>query len=97
MSKTWGNAIWLTELSYAGKPMIVVPLPGSANDHQLVNAAELGRYGAVVMDGANVSVQVLLSQLDRIMEPATYADISARIRAFAKLDAADKIAQTILG
>lgn len=94
---TRASAGVLTELSYAGKPMIVVPLPGSANDHQLVNAAELGRYGAVVMDGANVSVQVLLSQLDRIMEPATYADISARIRAFAKLDAADKIAQTILG
>jgi UDP-N-acetylglucosamine--N-acetylmuramyl-(pentapeptide) pyrophosphoryl-undecaprenol N-acetylglucosamine transferase len=94
---TRASAGVLTELSYAGKPMIVVPLPGSANDHQMVNAAELGRFGAVVMDGANVSVQVLLSQLDRILEPATYADISTRIKTFAKPDAADRIAQTILG
>ncbi len=94
---TRASAGVLTELSYTGKPMIVVPLPGSANDHQLVNAAELGRFGAVIMDGANVSVQVLLSQLDRILEPATYADISTRIKAFAHPDAADKIAATLLG
>lgn len=93
---TRASAGVLTELAYSGKPMIVVPLPGSANDHQLVNAAELGRFGAVVMDGANVSVQVLLSQLDRILEPATYADISTRIKAFAKPDAADKIASAML-
>lgn len=93
---TRASAGVLTELSYVGKPMIVVPLPGSANDHQLSNAAELGRFGAVVMDGANVSVQVLLSQLERILEPVTYADISTRIKAFAKPDAADKIAQTML-
>lgn len=94
---TRASAGVLTELSYAGKPMIVVPLTGSANDHQLSNAAELGRYGAVVMDGANASVQILLAQLERILEPATYADISARIKTFAKPDAADKIAQAILG
>ena len=92
---TRASAGVLTELSYAGKPMIVVPLPGSANDHQLINASEMGRFGAVVMNGANISVQVLLSQLDRMLEPATYTDISTRIKAFAKPDAADKIALTI--
>jgi UDP-N-acetylglucosamine--N-acetylmuramyl-(pentapeptide) pyrophosphoryl-undecaprenol N-acetylglucosamine transferase len=94
---TRASAGVLAELSYTGKPMIVVPLPGSANDHQLYNAAELGRYGAVVMDGANISGQVLLSQIERLLEPVVYADVSARIRAFAKPDAADRIAQTILG
>jgi UDP-N-acetylglucosamine--N-acetylmuramyl-(pentapeptide) pyrophosphoryl-undecaprenol N-acetylglucosamine transferase len=94
---TRASAGVLTELSYTGKPMIVVPLPGSANDHQLFNAAELGRFGAVVMDGSNVSAQVLLMQLDRLVSPGVYADVSARIKAFAKVDAADKIAQTILG
>jgi UDP-N-acetylglucosamine--N-acetylmuramyl-(pentapeptide) pyrophosphoryl-undecaprenol N-acetylglucosamine transferase len=94
---TRASAGVLTELSYVGKPMIVVPLPGSANDHQLSNAAELGRFGAVVMDGANVSVQVLLSQLEHILEPTAYADISTRIKAFAHPDAADKIASVLLG
>lgn len=93
---TRASAGVLTELSYSGKPMIVVPLPGSANDHQLFNAAELGRYGAVVMDGANVSAQVLMSQLDRLTDPAVAQDIASRIRTFAKLDAADTIAATIL-
>ncbi len=94
---TRASAGVLTELSYAGKPMIVIPLPGSANDHQIANAAELGRYGAVVMDGSNVSGHVVLSQLDRMLEPATYADLSTRIKAFAKPDAADRIAQAMLG
>jgi UDP-N-acetylglucosamine--N-acetylmuramyl-(pentapeptide) pyrophosphoryl-undecaprenol N-acetylglucosamine transferase len=93
---TRASAGVLTELSYAGKPMIIVPLPGSANDHQASNAAELARYGAVVMDGANASVQVLLAQVERILEPATYADLANRIKAFAKSDAAARIAQTIL-
>ncbi len=93
---TRASAGVLTELAYAGKPMIVVPLPGSANDHQVMNAAEMSRFGAVVMDGANMSVQVLLSQLERIVEPTAYAELSTKIRAFAKSDAADTIAQVIL-
>lgn len=94
---TRASAGVLTELSYAGKPMIVVPLPGSANDHQVVNAAELGRYGAVVMDGSNVSAHVLMAQIDHLLTPDVYADVSKRIRTFAKLNAADVIAHTILG
>jgi UDP-N-acetylglucosamine--N-acetylmuramyl-(pentapeptide) pyrophosphoryl-undecaprenol N-acetylglucosamine transferase len=86
----------LTELSYSGKPMIVVPLPGSANDHQLYNAAELGRFGAAVMDGSNVSTSVLLGHLERLLDATTYAEVSARIKTFAKTDAADRIAATIL-
>jgi UDP-N-acetylglucosamine--N-acetylmuramyl-(pentapeptide) pyrophosphoryl-undecaprenol N-acetylglucosamine transferase len=93
---TRASAGMLTELSFLGKPMIIVPLPGSANDHQLVNAAELGRLGAVVMDGANVSAQVLMLQIDRLLDPVAYADVSSRIRQFAKPDAAQRIAQTIL-
>ncbi len=93
---TRASAGVLTELSYAGKPMIIVPLPGSANDHQLSNAAELGRYGAVVMDGVNMSVQVLLSNIDHMLEPTAYADLIARIKAFAHPDAAARIAQTML-
>jgi UDP-N-acetylglucosamine--N-acetylmuramyl-(pentapeptide) pyrophosphoryl-undecaprenol N-acetylglucosamine transferase len=93
---TRASAGVLTELSYSGKPMIVVPLPDSANDHQAANATELAKFGAVVMDGANVSVQVLLSQLERMFESATYSDLSSRIKSFAHPDAATKIAETIM-
>lgn len=93
---TRASAGVLTELSYAGKPMIVVPLPGSANDHQLYNAAELARFGAVVMDGANVSVQVLLAQLEKLLDPAAYPGLAQRIKEFAKPGAAAAIATTLL-
>lgn len=93
---TRASASVLTELACARKPMIVVPLPGSANDHQSANASELTKYGAVIMDGANVSVQVLMAQLERMLEPTAYADLSARIVAFARPDAAKVIAQTLL-
>ncbi|MCC6934783.1 MAG: UDP-N-acetylglucosamine--N-acetylmuramyl-(pentapeptide) pyrophosphoryl-undecaprenol N-acetylglucosamine transferase [Candidatus Yanofskybacteria bacterium] len=93
---TRASASVLTELACARKPMIVVPLPGSANDHQQANAAELAKYGAVVMDGANVSVQVLMAQVERMLEPTTYADLSNRIAAFAKPDAAAAIARVLL-
>lgn len=87
----------LTELSYLGKPCIIIPLAGSANDHQIHNAAELAKFGAVVMDSANVSLQVLLHQLEKLLDPATAADVGARMRGFARPDAADQIASVLLG
>ena len=93
---TRASAGALTELSYLGKPMIIIPLPGSANDHQMYNAAELVQYGAVMVDGANASPQLVMAQVEKLLDPAVWADVSARIKAFAKPDAADKIAATIL-
>jgi UDP-N-acetylglucosamine--N-acetylmuramyl-(pentapeptide) pyrophosphoryl-undecaprenol N-acetylglucosamine transferase len=87
----------LTELSYLGKPSIIIPLAGSANDHQLYNAAEFSKFGAAVMDSANVSVQVLLHQIEKLSDNASLAAASERIRGFAKTDAAEQIAAVLLG
>jgi UDP-N-acetylglucosamine--N-acetylmuramyl-(pentapeptide) pyrophosphoryl-undecaprenol N-acetylglucosamine transferase len=86
----------LSEIALVGKPCIVIPLAGSAGDHQLHNATELAKYGAVIMDGANATPQLLLAQLDHLADPAVSADISTRIRGFAKSDAADRIASVLL-
>jgi UDP-N-acetylglucosamine--N-acetylmuramyl-(pentapeptide) pyrophosphoryl-undecaprenol N-acetylglucosamine transferase len=86
----------ISEISLLSKPCILIPLPGSANDHQLHNAAELAKYGAVIMDGANVTPQLLIAQLDHLADPAVAADISSRIKAFAKPDAASRIAAVLL-
>lgn len=93
---TRASANVLTELSLSGKPMVMVPLPGSAQDHQLENAAELSKYGNIIMDDANLTPVTLVTQLGRLMQPETYAKVSAATRAFARPDAADKIAQVIL-
>lgn len=87
----------LAEISYLGKPCIIVPLPGSAGDHQLYNAIEMAKYGAIVVDSSNITPQLLMAQIDRLLDPATYADVSTRIRGFAKPDAAQKIASVLLG
>lgn len=87
----------LSEIAYLGKPCIVVPLAGSANNHQVENAREIARYGAVVMEGLSIPPDILMAQVARLLEPTVYADVSERIRAFAHADAADRIAQTLLG
>jgi UDP-N-acetylglucosamine--N-acetylmuramyl-(pentapeptide) pyrophosphoryl-undecaprenol N-acetylglucosamine transferase len=86
----------VTELAYLGKPMVLVPLPGSANDHQAANAAELARYGAAVVDGVNATPSLVLSQVERLLDPAVAADVSARLKTFVKSDAAEKIASVLL-
>jgi UDP-N-acetylglucosamine--N-acetylmuramyl-(pentapeptide) pyrophosphoryl-undecaprenol N-acetylglucosamine transferase len=93
---TRASAGALTELAYLGKPMVVVPLPGSANDHQQENARELATMGAVVVDGVNATPNLIMQQVERLLDPAVAADISARIRAFAHPDAADRIAEVLL-
>lgn len=93
---TRASAGALTELAYLGKPMVVVPLPGSANDHQLYNATELVQYGAVMVDGANASPQLVITQVQKLLDPALAAEVSQKLKSFAKADAADKIASVLL-
>jgi len=84
----------LFEISALGKPAIVIPIADSANGHQLANAMELAKYGAVVLTEDNLTTHILLSELKRV-----YADRQAiiqKIKAFAPLDAADKIAISLL-
>lgn len=85
-----------TELAYLGKPMVLVPLPGSANDHQAANASELAQYGAAVVDGVNATPSLVMAQVQRLLDPAVAAEVSAKLKQFPKPDAADKIASVLL-
>jgi UDP-N-acetylglucosamine--N-acetylmuramyl-(pentapeptide) pyrophosphoryl-undecaprenol N-acetylglucosamine transferase len=93
---TRASAGALTELAYLGKPMVIVPLSGSANNHQQENARELATLGAAVVDGINATPALVIRQVERLLDPSVSADVSARIRAFAHPDAADRIAQVLL-
>jgi len=93
---TRASASVLTELAALGKPMVIVPLPNSAQNHQIHNAAELMKYGNVVIQGVNLTPHILIQELSGLLKPETYQKVSRDVRQFAKLDAADKIAQTIL-
>lgn len=88
----------LAGLAAWGLPAIVVPLPSSAAGHQRANARALAEAGAAVLldqaalTGATLgtTVQALLS------DPARMADLSSRILARARPDAATRIATEAL-
>lgn len=93
---TRASANVLAELSALGKPMIIIPLAGSAQNHQFKNAMELSQYGNVVIQGANVTPHILMKEMAGLLTPERYQQVSQATRAFAKLDAADNIANVIL-
>ncbi len=85
------------EFAMAGKPVIVIPLANSGSGHQLANAMEFSKYGAVIVEGANMTPHILLNQIQLLLEPERFAQVSQQIRSFAAPDAADKIASAIIG
>ena len=84
----------VSELAAAGKPSILVPFPGSSDDHQLHNARAMEKSGAarVVLDremnGARLVEEVSRLGADR----AALEKMGAAARAFAKPGAANRAA-----
>ncbi len=84
------------EIAMIGKPAIIIPIQQSANNHQIANAIEFGKTGALVLEGANMTTHILMNQIQSLLEPTKYADISQKIKSFATPGAADAIASHIL-
>jgi UDP-N-acetylglucosamine--N-acetylmuramyl-(pentapeptide) pyrophosphoryl-undecaprenol N-acetylglucosamine transferase len=84
------------EISNLGKPAILIPLPFSAGDHQRANAAGLAKFGAVVLEEANLNPGILINQIENLLKPENYSLISQKIKQFAKPDAAKIIAEEII-
>ncbi|TSC90298.1 MAG: UDP-N-acetylglucosamine--N-acetylmuramyl-(pentapeptide) pyrophosphoryl-undecaprenol N-acetylglucosamine transferase [Parcubacteria group bacterium Gr01-1014_2] len=84
------------EIAYLGKPAIVIPYPYSAGNHQRANAMEFSKFGAVVLEEANLSPNILIDQIQHLLKPENYASISQRIKQFAKPEAGKIIANEIL-
>ena len=86
----------IAEIAYIGKPCILVPLAESANDHQYRNATEFSKHGAVILDGANITPNVLIHEIERLLDPQTASSASSALKSFARTDAAMQIAKTLL-
>lgn len=85
------------EIAMAGKPTILIPITGSTNNHQMENAIEFSKYGAVVIEEENnLTESVLLGDIERLLRPENYTPVSEKIKSFAKPDAAEKIAEILL-
>ena len=87
----------VSELAAAGKPAILVPLPGAADDHQTRNAEAMVHAGAALMvldgemDGGLLfeEVRKLRAERDRLQH------MGERARACAHPDAARRAAQVV--
>lgn len=86
------------EIAEAGKPAILIPLPESAQDHQIVNAYIYAESGAaIVIEEKNLSPNFFLERIAHILEDKkVYNAMSRQARIFSKPNAAYNIASEIL-
>ena len=80
-----------------GKPAVLIPLSTKASrGEQITNASELSKNGAVMIEEENLTPHILIDQIEHLLEPERYAEVSQKIKGLATPDAADKIAEAIL-
>jgi len=89
----------VAELAAAGKPALLVPFPGAADDHQRKNAEVLAKAGAAVMRiEAGLTAEDLERELVVLLgDPARLAEMSAKAKAMAKPGAVERIAEMVKG
>jgi len=88
------GASTIAELAAAGRPAILVPYPYAMDDHQTVNAGALaGAGGAWVMPQPEFTAPALADRLAGLFaDSAALASAAAAARAFARDDAAERLA-----
>ncbi len=93
------GATTLAEITAAGKPSILIPLPTATDDHQRKNAEVLAAAGAAdVIDQRELSGNRLAVRIMALAaDPAGRRAMAVAARALAKPDAAAVIAERALG
>ena len=91
------GASTVAELAVAGRPSLLVPLPGAIDDHQRANAAALvDARGASVLDQAAFTPTALAEQLERWLEEPDQLGHAARCaRSIARPEAASRLADLV--
>lgn len=86
------GALTVAELAAAAKPALFVPFPHAVDDHQTANAAALVAQGAASLLPQNeMSAAQLAESLAALLVPDTLADMAARAREGAHLDAVEQL------
>lgn len=88
----------LFEIAAFGIPAIVIPLSGSANDHQRANAYAFAESGAaVVIEESNLLPGILPSEIKKILaDDALQEKMSIAVKQFFVPNAAERIREGIL-
>lgn len=89
------GASTVAELTAAGMPSILVPLPGAPGDHQTANARRLAEAGAaVVVADAELDTTRLALELDRLLaDPLHLQAMGAAAHTLARPRAAAEVAE----
>lgn len=92
------GALTISELCLVGKPAILIPSPNVAEDHQTKNAQALAdKDAAVMIPNSQASDRLVPEALNLLNDEARCRQLSANIRTLAKPNAAEEIAQEVLG
>ncbi len=91
------GASTIAELTVAGRPAILVPLPGAMDDHQTDNAQEMARAGgARSIPQTQFTAVELAKQMQKMaMEPGALENAAKRARACGRPDAVKDMADLI--
>ena len=91
------GASTIAELTAAGRPAILIPLPSATDDHQTANAREMAKAGGARMIPQKSFTPVeLAKQMQKLgLEPAALANAAARARAVGRPNAASDLADLV--
>lgn len=91
------GAMSISELALVQKPVIFVPLPTAAEDHQTKNAQQLvNAEAALMVRNAETETKLVPTLLDLINKPELQEKMKANIGKFARPNAADDIVNVIV-
>ncbi|MCD7962351.1 MAG: undecaprenyldiphospho-muramoylpentapeptide beta-N-acetylglucosaminyltransferase [Rikenellaceae bacterium] len=91
------GASTVSELCLLGKPVIFVPSPNVAEDHQTKNALALSSVGAAeLIKDSDAVEKVIPAALELLKDPEKMAQMSQKIRGMGIVDSASRITDIIL-
>ena len=91
------GASTIAELTVAGRPAILIPLPSATDDHQTFNAREMAKAGgARTIAQTSFTPVELAKQMQKLgLEPAALANAAARARSVGRPNAAKDLADLV--
>lgn len=87
----------ISEFCLLGKPVILVPSPNVAEDHQTKNAMALvDKRAAILVKDAEAGQTLLNLAMETVRDDSKLSDLSNNIKALGRADAADAIASEVI-
>lgn len=91
------GASTIAELTAAGRPAILIPLPSATDDHQTANAREMAKAGGARMIAQSAFTPIeLAKQMQKLgLDPKALANAASRARAVGRPNAASDLADLV--